>query len=95
MAAEIQELTTMPDGLFQGVGEITAFSDAPASLSAAARARAFWRYRHYQHRARPDATTSVVAFGVSEIALVLLYGKGVAGATVCTVIVNIAGTIPS
>jgi putative flippase GtrA len=96
MAAEIQELTTIPDGMFQDVGEIEAFGDTPVSLTPAARARAlFQERRHHVALVARYSTTSVVAFGVSEIALLLLYGKGVAGATVCTLIANIAGTIPS
>ncbi len=41
------------------------------------------------------ATTSVVAFGVSEVTLLVLYGRGVTGATVAAVVANLVATIPS
>ena len=39
--------------------------------------------------------TSIVAFGVSEITLLLLYGYHVTGATVAAFVANFAGTVPS
>jgi len=41
------------------------------------------------------AATSGVAFGVSELMLLILYGNDVANATLSAVIANLAGTIPS
>lgn len=41
------------------------------------------------------ATTSVVAFGVSEAVLVVLYGHAVVNATVAALIANLVGTVPS
>jgi len=41
------------------------------------------------------ATTSGVAFGVSEATLLILYGRGVVNATVAAVFANLAGTLPS
>jgi len=41
------------------------------------------------------ATTSGVAFGVSEATLLILYGSGVVNATVAAVFANLAGTVPS
>ena len=41
------------------------------------------------------ATTSGVAFGVSEATLLILYGSGVMNATVAAVFANLAGTVPS
>ena len=39
--------------------------------------------------------TSVVAFGVSEVTLLVLYGTGLLGATVAALAANLAGTVPS
>jgi putative flippase GtrA len=39
--------------------------------------------------------TSVVAFAISEITLLLLYGYKVLGATEAAVVANLAGTVPS
>ncbi len=39
--------------------------------------------------------TSVLAFGVSEITLVVLYGRGLLGATAAALAANLAGTVPS
>lgn len=39
--------------------------------------------------------TSIVAFAVSEITLLALYGWNVTGATVAAVVANLAGTVPS
>jgi putative flippase GtrA len=41
------------------------------------------------------ATTSVVAFGVSEVALLVLYGSGTVNATLAALIANLVGTVPS
>jgi len=41
------------------------------------------------------AATSGVAFGVSELTLLVLYGYGVVSATVAALIANLAGTVPS
>jgi len=41
------------------------------------------------------ATTSVVAFGVSEVVLIVLYGHAVVNATVAALIANLVGTVPS
>jgi len=41
------------------------------------------------------ATTSGVAFGMSEATLLILYGRGVVNATVAAVFANLAGTVPS
>jgi len=96
MAAEVQEFTTISAELLTAVGEIEAYVDTPGSSSAAARLRALWRDRHDQIAlVARYLTTSIVAFGVSEIALLLLYGKGVTSATISAVIANLAGTIPS
>ncbi len=39
--------------------------------------------------------TSVVAFGVSEAVLLILYGSGAVTATVAAFLANLAGTVPS
>ncbi len=39
--------------------------------------------------------TSVVAFAVSEITLLALYGSDLTGATAAAVVANLAGTVPS
>jgi putative flippase GtrA len=39
--------------------------------------------------------TSVVAFAISEITLLVLYGLNVTGATTAAVLANLAGTVPS
>jgi putative flippase GtrA len=41
------------------------------------------------------AATSVLAFGVSEVTLVVLYGHGLLGATAAALAANLAGTLPS
>jgi len=41
------------------------------------------------------ATTSVVAFGVSEATLLILYGYGIVNATLAAMIANLAGTVLS
>lgn len=41
------------------------------------------------------SATSLVAFGVSEIVLVALYGTHLLGATAAAFVANVAGTIPS
>ena len=97
MAADIQEFTPISAELLEAIDEVEAYIESPSSPSGVvARVRAVWRDRHDQivPLAR-YATTSLVAFGVSEIALLLLYGNSVAGATVCAVIANLAGTVPS
>jgi putative flippase GtrA len=92
MAADIQELVAAES--FEGIGE--ALFESPESSSAVRRLAALWEDRHDQIALLARyATTSVVAFGVSEIVLLLLYGKGIAGATVSAVIANLAGTVPS
>ncbi|MFZ0665423.1 MAG: GtrA family protein [Acidimicrobiales bacterium] len=96
MAAEIQELTTISAESLTGVSEVDAFIDLTDPSSVAARLRALWRDRQDQIAlVARYATTSVVAFGVSEIALLLLYGKGITSATVSAVIANLVGTVPS
>lgn len=40
-------------------------------------------------------TTSVVAFAISEITLLALYGSKTTGATVAAVVANLVGTVPS
>jgi putative flippase GtrA len=96
MAAEVQELTPIPADLLEAVGEAEGLFDYPDSPSAVTRLRTLWRDRHDQIAlVARYATTSVVAFGVSEITLLLLYGNAVASATVSAVIANLAGTVPS
>jgi putative flippase GtrA len=41
------------------------------------------------------AATSLVAFGLSEATLLILYGSGVLDATVAALIANLVGTVPS
>jgi putative flippase GtrA len=94
MAAEIQEFTTISAEPFEGIGGVEALSEG--SPSAAERLRTLWVDRHDQIMLLARyGTTSVVAFGVSEIVLLFLYGKGFASATVAAVIANLLGTIPS
>jgi putative flippase GtrA len=40
-------------------------------------------------------TTSVLAFGISEATLLVLYGSGAVGATVAAFIANVVATVPS
>lgn len=40
-------------------------------------------------------TTSVVAFAISEVTLLALYGSKTTGATVAAVVANLVGTVPS
>jgi putative flippase GtrA len=97
MAAEMQEFTTTISAeVLEAIGEVEALVEPSDSSSFASRLRDFWRDRHDQVALLARyATTSVVAFGVSEVTLLVLYGRGVASATVCAVIANLAGTVPS
>jgi len=96
MAAEVQEFTPISGELLEAIDEVEESFESLDSLSAVPRLRALWRDRHDKIALLARyATTSVVAFGVSEVTLLVLYGRSVAGATVCTLIANIAGTIPS
>jgi putative flippase GtrA len=52
------------------------------------------RYARYTRLAR-YASTSVVAFGVSEATLLVLYGTGTANPTVAATLANLVGTVPS
>lgn len=95
MAAETQEFTPVSAELLEPPSD-DAFIDFAQAWSATARLRAVWQDRRHQFAlVARYAITSVVAFGVSEASLLLLYGRGVAGATVCAVIANLVGTIPS
>ena len=96
MAAEIQEFTSISAELLEAIGEVEALVESPDSSSLASRVRGLWRDRHDQITLLVRyASTSVVAFGVSEITLLLLYGRGVFSATVSALIANLAGTVPS
>jgi putative flippase GtrA len=94
MAAEIQELTSVE--LLEGVGQVDAFTESPVDLSPVDRLRVLWSERRDQIALLARyAATSAIAFAVSEVALLLLVGKNVAGATVCAVIANLVSTVPS
>lgn len=94
--AAIQEFTTISPELIEDVNQVDASTDSRVQWSVFDRLRSLWLARQDQIALLARyATTSVVAFGISEAALLLLYGNSVAGATVCAVIANLVGTVPS
>jgi putative flippase GtrA len=96
MAAEMQEFTTISAEVLEAIGEVEALVESSDSSSLGSRLRELWRDRHDQVALLARyATTSVVAFGVSEVTLLFLYGRGVAGATISALIANLVGTVPS
>ncbi len=53
------------------------------------------RYRVQIARLARYSASSIVAFGVSEAALLILYGRGLLDATAAALVANLMGTVPS
>lgn len=101
----VSEVQAVPDPTVEAAIVVTPCESAPPVLrparpsspilSAIRKPRLVPERRAHMARLVRYAATSLVAFGVSEATLLILYGNGVLDATVAAFAANLAGTVPS